>query len=435
MLHQCAGSWSDARNLELHLRGLVRRLKLKDRSHSIWPSQQHITIIQSIKAYLPLVQEVFFCHVFNMTDPYDAITSCFQQHLGQVLEIEILPATYQLHPAWIPSPLVEDGPSIGILKPMLIKAVLVARARFMSDRNGSTLPPEDLIVASQVLLLFDPEYLAAANFRKRRLLRLLQEQRDSADVLNTAIREEVAMLDSFLTSPLHRHTKSPTLWHHRRWLLSRFYETFCRRGDPLPDKRSPTDDEEHSIGATELAIIMKAGEQHPKNYYAWNYARSLFDMIERKGLPVDVYRSPISQSIKTVHSWCLRHPSDVSGWSFLSHLLGRDRPSPHHLGLVEQTLGFAFDFHWHHESVWTFFRMVLASDLILSHSQRKSLLRRVEETILELNSGQKEASTALFEAGSRAYTAETVHMQSAIAWIERNWTDSATIEPLDSIEQ
>lgn len=86
---------------------------------------------------------------------------------------------------------------------------------------------------------------------------------------------------------------------------------------------------------TELEIVMKAGERHARNYYAWDYARQLFGLSYRKG---DLCGPEMSKeewltsmkvtSIITVHKWCLAHPRDISGWAFLTFLIGQDVQSP-----------------------------------------------------------------------------------------------------------
>ena len=88
----------------------------------------------------------------------------------------------------------------------------------------------------------------------------------------------------------------------------------------------------------ELRIVTKAAERHPANYYAWNYLRDLFAAVSAvSGGDVGremgrAFREALAvRSMREVHAWCLRHPRDVSGWSFLVFLLrvvdsdGRDR--------------------------------------------------------------------------------------------------------------
>lgn len=58
----------------------------------------------------------------------------------------------------------------------------------------------------------------------------------------------------------------------------------------------------------EVSTVLRAAEAHPKNYYAWTYARWL----------VSVQNVGFNQ--EDLVSWCMKHPGDVSGWSFLAWL-------------------------------------------------------------------------------------------------------------------
>ena len=80
---------------------------------------------------------------------------------------------------------------------------------------------------------------------------------------------------------------------------------------------------------------MKAGDRHPKNYYAWSYARQLLIALSTgEILPssparqigkhqVDATRMSqiAATSVFQVQRWCLAHPRDISGWTFLEYLL------------------------------------------------------------------------------------------------------------------
>lgn len=80
---------------------------------------------------------------------------------------------------------------------------------------------------------------------------------------------------------------------------------------------------------------MKAGDRHPKNYYAWSYARQLLTALSTGEI---LPSSPARQigkhqidgkrmnkiaatSVFQVQKWCLAHPRDISGWTFLEYLL------------------------------------------------------------------------------------------------------------------
>lgn len=196
------------------------------------------------------------------------------------------------------------------------------------------------------MLLFDPEYLTAANFRKRRLLRLDEEKAPgSSGRLHEAVAQELAFLDSILTSPLHRQSKSPTLWYHRYWLIS----TMAARSLEAHAAQS-------SAGggwvSREIAAVLKAGERHPHNYYAWQYLRRLHALLCSPPRSVEAADEFDVQTVTgTVLRWCLQHPSDVSGWSFLHYLLDA-APTD---GTKEQTMAevekFAKSLQWKGEGL------------------------------------------------------------------------------------
>lgn len=145
--------------------------------------------------------------------------------------------------------------------------------------------------------------------------------------LQEAIAQELIFLESFLTSPLAKHTKSSTLWSYRLWLLT------WDPNYPTDSNGGLSDEDGSEVGALwrrELDIIMKAGERHPRNYYAWNYARDLFRSLSQAssgytdGNEATIRKSRevlAKRSIRKVHRWCLQHPRDISGWGFLVFLL------------------------------------------------------------------------------------------------------------------
>ncbi|KAI1430588.1 hypothetical protein GGR50DRAFT_191439 [Xylaria sp. CBS 124048] len=250
-----------------------------------------------------------------------------------LLEIEFLGRSHPLDPG---VNILRDGNAVAIPKLRLVQAFFVARKILQNHlQNASAIITSDVIAATSILLLMDPEHLTAANVRKRTLLA-------SGRPTQAALKQEQKFIDTLLTARLHRHTKSPTLWSHRRWLVSTCWEL----GIPW--------DIRHDI----KSVVMIAGERHPRNYVAWQHARFLID--HDLSLAVTV--------ASDVKEFCLKNHSDISGWAFLSDCISRvpDERSQKEIcsSTLEVVLSLAESFRWYNESVWVFLRTVIASDRV-----------------------------------------------------------------------
>ncbi|KAI1397785.1 hypothetical protein F4819DRAFT_64503 [Hypoxylon fuscum] len=262
----------------------------------------------------------------------------------ELLEIEFIGKEFPLEKG---ANYFRDGSTVGVPKLRLVQAFFVARQILQRYQENSSTNSDNVVAATSVLLLMDPEHLTAANTRKRFLLSTLETNR----MAEPALRREKQFVDSLLTSRLHRHTKSPTLWSHRRWLLHVFAA------------HDVSVDLQHDI----KSIVMIAGERHPRNYTAWNHARFLLD------------RSPsLAEPVATdVKEYCLRHHTDISSWSFLSYAVSNidDGECRHKIcaSIIADILGIADSFQWTNESVWVFLRNIAATELV-SQQQFESFL-------------------------------------------------------------
>jgi len=182
---------------------------------------------------------------------YNDIVAALCTDTEDLLEIEFLEKSHPLPPG---CDVLIDGNSIAVPKVKLVKAFVVARKiLFELVRECPEDKESDLRNATAVVLLMDPEHLTAANTRKKLV------QKNSRTHLEAALKKELRFLDSYLTSRLHRHTKSPTLWGHRRWLLEQ-WKLIQMEHDTHRDLES---------------VVLVAAERHPKNYYAWSHMRWL----------------------------------------------------------------------------------------------------------------------------------------------------------------
>jgi protein prenyltransferase alpha subunit repeat containing protein 1 len=305
-------------------------------------------------------------------------TVLIDQHDERLLEIELLGRSHPLLPG---ENLLRDGNAVAIPKLRLVQAFLVAYKIFQKYLDG-TIPITDgkLMAATAVLLLLDPEHLTAANTRKSALQKTLANSDDAKSIL----QREKRFLDGLLTSRLHRHTKSPILWSHRRWVLQQ-YRAYGASINIQSDMRK---------------VIMVAAERHPRNYYAWCHARWL----------VASFQGAVDENggWEKLHldarDWCFRHHNDVSGWSFLTFLLDdKVAASEIHESDFIETLKLATTFQWKNESVWWFLRTLAANGRLKSETC-KQLFKTCDDLM----------------AGASADSEDRRILEQAMRWYKEN---------------
>lgn len=289
-----------------------------------------------------------------------ALTQISHENDEELLEIEILGKS---HPLEAGTFLVQDENALGISKLGLVQAFFEARTMFQGHQSGkgATLSADRVLAVTSVILLMDPEHLTATNARKR-LIR--SEGTGPAARQLELIRKDIFFIDSLLTSRLHRHTKSPTLWSHRRWLVE------ALRGHGVqPD-----------VAEGLRRVVMVAGERHPRNYYAWCHARWLTGLLSQPEEDDELRASMVATK-----SWCFRHHTDISGWSFLSFLLAQGECSDRS-SVFREAASLAASFKWTNESTWVFLRTLAAlgpvgdEDLSLFHGTMVPLLGNRESS-------------------------------------------------------
>ncbi|KAK7977548.1 hypothetical protein PG988_005038 [Apiospora saccharicola] len=260
-----------------------------------------------------------------------------------LLEIELLSSS---HPLERGVHFLQDENAIAIPKLRLVQAFFVARQILSKHLLKPTAPPKrETVEATSVILLMDPEHLTAANTRKRAISSQLQP----GSLPTQALHAELQFIDSLLTSRLHRHTKSPTLWSHRRWLIH-----------SLGSLRPP-----ELITSDLVNVVMVAAERHPKNYYAWSHARWLVDVSAKdRPLPLLSYKTIVGD----VKTWCYKHHDDISGWTYLQWLLvtiddAEDRQKECSL-VLQDTLNIVQSFRWTNTSVWDFLQMLVVRKFV-----------------------------------------------------------------------
>ncbi|KAM3564043.1 hypothetical protein MY1884_000941 [Beauveria asiatica] len=281
---------------------------------------------------------------------HEPVYRCVAQVLAtreeELLDIEIFGPSHLLSPGVY---VLHEGNAVAIPKINILRAFLPAYEIFQSHLNGQHVAPEEVLQATSVILLLDPEHMTAANARKRHVWRTKAQNPDQIDAY---LDDELYFIDSLLTSRLHRHTKSPTLWGHRQWLQ----EQCIARSKPMDN-----------LSTAMEKLIFVSAERHPRNYYAWCHARYLLgrkcpahDAPNRAEHEPQAQQSTAMLDILTnmVKKWCFGHPSDTSGWSFLTVLIEQHPQAAASL-LFPETLRLAEAFSWRGESVWYFLRNIL----------------------------------------------------------------------------
>jgi hypothetical protein len=301
----------------------------------------------------------------NSETVYNDIVSALSTETDSLLEIEFLGKS---HPLPEGSNVLIDGNSIAVPKVKLVQAFVIARNLFFKYvRECPANICLDLRNAAAVMLLMDPENLTAANTRKR----LIQKsQKGPKADLEAILRKELRFVDSYLTSRLHRHTKSPTLWSHRRWVLE-----VCKSMQM-----------EHNFQQDLTSVILVAAERHPRNYYAWSHLRWLVQAFTTcsEDSQAQTRNLEFEQLVALVRDWCLRHPADTSGFSFLLFCLSMPG-APEDISrtqlkssICSEVIRLAVSFKWTHETIWVFLRTAVALGGV-SKDRKTAFFRAIEE--------------------------------------------------------
>lgn len=273
-------------------------------------------------------------------DAYQQLAQVFASRGNRVLELNIIPSS-------LGSFLQVDN-AIGTSKSFIVAAYTVARQLFSRLQDDDLAHPTGI---TEIMLMFDCEHLTACNWRKRCLSAIIETRSPNQELLQT----ELTLMSSYQCSPLHRHTKSPTLWHHRFWVISHL----LRIGTWSPQDLV-------SLQSSELETVLQAGELHPKNYYAFSYMRQLSVLLG------DLGWHWTESALERLVKWCLAHQRDVSGWSFALYALGLSN-SQLQLQALEKVTRYALHVEWTGESLWTF---------IARGARQFGLDEKVEELII-----------------------------------------------------
>jgi len=185
-----------------------------------------------------------------------------------------------------------------------------------------------------------------------------------------------------------------------------------------------------SLSASEIIngewrLVSRAGDHHPRNYYAWNHMRNIVDLVvTRCGLPVCT--TLLSLLPGHVLAWCIKHSSDVSGWSFLLFLYRRVGAPKESEWLLKNAIDAALSFQWSGEAFWSFVKASLASDGVCGKKARTMTLLRLRKAVPDGRATSLDMP-ALKSAGHVNQAAQhKAAVRRAVSWIDKNW------QPYDS---
>jgi protein prenyltransferase alpha subunit repeat containing protein 1 len=183
-------------------------------------------------------------------------------------------------------------------------------------------------------------------------------------------------LNVIFTSPLPRHTKSPILWSHRRFLTE-----LLAKQQSLPSLQD------------EMTVIFTAADRHPKNYHAWTYARFIWVCTWQ----YSETQWQLPQLNGRVKSWCTSNVSDHSGWMFYLWYWGVNRPWKEEMRELEKPVDVVLkvvrmgkDVTPGHEALWAFVRScIIGMEGVLEERDREAVISVILEYVRELEESTK----------------------------------------------
>ena len=137
-----------------------------------------------------------------------------------------------------------------------------------------------------------------------------------------------------------------------------------------------------------MTVIFTAADRHPKNYYAWTYAR--FIWIYSWQYSDTQWQLP--QLNGRVKSWCTSNVSDHSGWMFYLWYWGGNRPWKEELRRLEKPVDMVLkvakmgmDVTPGHEALWAFVRScIIEMEGVLDERDRETVIKVIQEYVKEL---------------------------------------------------
>ncbi|QLQ78193.1 hypothetical protein HG537_0A04400 [Torulaspora globosa] len=162
---------------------------------------------------------------------------------------------------------------------------ILAKCQYRISDYGA----ENLYFLTLGNLLAAPGNHTAFNLHEKLFIKNLKENTD----IKFLLRNELLLIERFLTSTNNRLNKCSSLWYFYRKLviLARYHN--C---------------EKLSYSST----IIYSGSRHFSNYYCWATARWLYDIISAKEK---------ASLLEAVSNFCFENVRDISSWTALSYMV------------------------------------------------------------------------------------------------------------------
>ena len=130
------------------------------------------------------------------------------------------------------------------------------------------------------------------------------------------LENEILLLNILLL----KSPKSPSLWQHRKWCLSRLVSLHA----DIDGTTSYMNMNSNRVLLAELALCERFADAHSKNYYAWTHRLWLLEHFMTgpgSGAGGESSALLLSAESRGIHAYVLQHPSEFCAMNYLLHVL------------------------------------------------------------------------------------------------------------------
>jgi protein prenyltransferase alpha subunit repeat containing protein 1 len=267
-----------------------------------------------------------------------------------------------------------------------LKKTLMATTAATSDDQSSTNNSTNnapvhalhsqILMATDALMLVNPDHSTAWGDRRRALI---------------ATSGDWTREMQFLNLMMTQHSKAPSSWGHRKYVLQQIVEGIVKETD---NNETTLVDLVHK----EIAHCSKIAEKFPKNYYAWTHRRYLWSSCILPHLQSnnEIFQTLLQKEFDALKAWLEQHISDHSAVHYLTQVLeiqlrSMQKDESQSLAVSKKSLDLSqslLSTHSDHESLWILRRLIV--QLLHQHAQtisesgRAPILLLVENLVNEV---------------------------------------------------